>query len=205
MFQLLNLWQGYIDVIYAPESAITAQQIAQDKGGVDGVMADDLSFAAKMENENVESRLATLFAQEVPQDDDDESNIDHPYMTVNEGLTTDTSMTTDMENAEADSTATGKVASDSSDQEEAAGIVSSDDEAIVPGSSPKEPSSAFNSSEMFANEKLKDAQEHMFNFGDQDVDKFEQRIQSKLDQKQSLKASRDTENVEEQEDIDFVG
>lgn len=180
MFQLLNLWQGYIDVIYAPESVITAQQIAEEKGA-DGVLADDLSFAAKMENENIESRLATLFAQEVPQDDDDEGDIDHPYMTVNEGLTTDTSMTTDMENADAESTATGKVVSDSSDQEEAAGIVSSDEEAIVPGSSPKEPSSLFNSSEMFANEKLKDAQEHMFNFGDQDVDKFEQRMQSKLD------------------------
>jgi hypothetical protein len=176
MFQLLNLWQGYVDVIYAPESVITAQKIAQEKGAVDGVMADDLSFAAKMENENVESRLATLFSEEVPQEDDDESNIDHPYVTVNEGLTTDTSMTTDTENAEAESTATGKLGSDSSDQEEAGGIVSSEDEATVPGSSPKEQSSLFNSSEMFANEKLKDAQEHMFNFGDQDVDKFEQRM-----------------------------
>jgi len=166
MFQLLNLWQGYVDVIYAPESVITAKKIAEEKGAADGVMADDLSFAMKMENESVESRLASLFAPEVPQEDDDESHIDHPYMSVNEGLTTDTSMTTDMENAEAESTAAGKLGSDSSDQEEAAGIVSSDDEAIVPGSSPKEPSSLFNSSEMFENEKLKDAQEHMFNFGD---------------------------------------
>ena len=100
-------------------------------------MADDLSFAAKMENENVESRLATLFSQEVSQEDDDESSIDNPYLTVNEGLTTDTSMTTDTENAEAESTATGKLGSDSSDQGGAGGIVSSEDVAILPGSSPK--------------------------------------------------------------------
>ena len=160
---------------------ITAQKIALEKGAVDGVMPDDLGFAAKMENENVESRLATLFAQELPQEDNDESNIDHPYMTVNEGLTTDTSMTTDVENAEAETATTGKLGSDGSDQEEAAGIVSSDEEAMVPGSGAKESSSLFNSSEIFASEKLKDAQEHMFNFGDQDVDKFEQRMQSKLD------------------------
>lgn len=145
------------------------------------MLGDDLSFAAKMENENVESRLATLFSQEVSNEQDDEGNIDHPYVTVNEGLTTDTSMTTDMENGEAESAATAKHGSDGSDQEEAAGIVSSEDEATVPGTSSKELSNLFNSSEMFADERLKDAQEHMFNFGDEDVDKFEQKMQSKLD------------------------
>lgn len=97
-------------------------------------------------------------------------------MSVNEGLTTDTAMTTDMEgNAETAAATSGAAGSESTDQEEAeGGIVSSEDEAVVPGSSNSNAKSPlFNKGEMFSDEKSKDIQEHAFNFGDQDVEKFE--------------------------------
>lgn len=59
MFQLLNIWQQYIDVIYAPESEIEMLKNMKDAGQMnqDGTTMDDISFANKMENENIEERL----------------------------------------------------------------------------------------------------------------------------------------------------
>jgi len=78
-------------------------KVMKDNGQMDNAGADDLTFASKMENENTEAKIQSLFAkaeseleagvQEV------EDKIDDPYQTVNEGLTTDTSVTTDLEGA----------------------------------------------------------------------------------------------------------
>jgi hypothetical protein len=65
MFQLLNVWQQYVDIIYAPETEINMLKILKDNGqyNTEGDI-DDQSFASKMENENIEQRLATLFAKD---------------------------------------------------------------------------------------------------------------------------------------------
>ena len=54
---------------------------------------------------------------------------------------------------------------------------------------------------MFNDEKSKDIEEHTFNFGDQDVEKFQQRIQGKLDSKSSSKQENEENSDEE---IDFI-
>ena len=103
MFQLLNIWQQYIDIIYAPESEIEMLKNMKDAGqlGADGSTLDDVSFANKMENEHIEERLAILFAKDEEELVDEKQKIDDnlqdPYLSVNEGITTDTSMTTDFE------------------------------------------------------------------------------------------------------------
>jgi hypothetical protein len=69
----------------------------------EGVSADDISFAHKMENENIEQRLAILFAKEDSdlqgEDKVINDNLQDPYLSVNEDLTTDTSATTDYEDS----------------------------------------------------------------------------------------------------------
>lgn len=70
----------------------------QAQGGSEG----DITFASKMENENIESRLQTLFAKEGDaafgkEMDDINKSLEDPYLSVNEGITTDTSITTDIE------------------------------------------------------------------------------------------------------------
>ena len=100
MFQLLNIWQQYIDIIYAPESEINMIRVLKDNGlysSNDG-SNDDISFASKMENENIEQRLATLFAKDEKETEQDiDQSLGDPYISVNEGLTTDTQATTDVE------------------------------------------------------------------------------------------------------------
>lgn len=99
MFQLLNVWQQYVDIIYAPEHEINMLKILKDNGQYNSdVSADDVSFASKMENENIESRLATLFAKDEKETEQEiDQNLADPYLSVLEGLTTDTQATTDVE------------------------------------------------------------------------------------------------------------
>lgn len=103
MFQLLNIWQQYIDVIYAPESEIEMLKNLKDAGQLsqEGASIDDITFANKMENENIEERMQILFAKDEAELSDEKQKIDDnlqdPYLSVNEGLTTDTSITTDHE------------------------------------------------------------------------------------------------------------
>ena len=55
------------------------------------VSADDVNFASKMENENIEARLATLFAKDEKETEKEiDQNLEDPYLSVLEGLTTDT-------------------------------------------------------------------------------------------------------------------
>lgn len=101
-----------------PEAEVTQRKIAKDKAadGEDAELNEDLSFASKMESEKTQNRIASLFAPEGEQKKGEEENLDNPYMSVNEGLTTDTAMTTDMEgNTESVAAATGAAGSESTD------------------------------------------------------------------------------------------
>ena len=57
---------------------------------------------------------------------------------------------------------------------------------------------------MFETEKDKDLSGHAFNFGDQNVDRFEEKIQSKLEDRLS-KNKKSGEAAEASQDIDFIG
>ena len=57
---------------------------------------------------------------------------------------------------------------------------------------------------MFKDEKTKDMQEHQFNFGDQDVSKFQEKLKTKMDMRLSKKERQRKAN-EEMEDVDFIG
>lgn len=73
MFRLLNCWQQYIDIIYAPEVEINFMKVLKDQGQLSGdasdpnsrmtVAPDEASFAVKMQREDIERRLQTLFAR----------------------------------------------------------------------------------------------------------------------------------------------
>lgn len=92
MFQLLNIWQQYVDIIYAPETEINMMKILKDNGQYSNAGDfDDINFASKMENENIEQRLATLFAKDEQETEKEiDQGLGDPYLSVNEGLTTDT-------------------------------------------------------------------------------------------------------------------
>ena len=63
MFELLNLWSQYVEVVYMPEGQVhIMDQVAQMEGRM-----DDLSYVKLMERDNQEKRLKMLF-----KDDDDE-------------------------------------------------------------------------------------------------------------------------------------
>lgn len=104
MFQLLNLWQRYVDIIYAPEGEIDVLIQLKEEGGEfsspshAGGLADS-HFGRKVSEEATDERLKTLFAK--TQHDLDnmaaqaEERNDEPYRTVDEGATTDTAVTTE--------------------------------------------------------------------------------------------------------------
>ena len=80
-----------------------------------------------------------------------EGKIDDPYMTVNEGLTTDTSVTTDIEGA------VGSQRTAQEDlKEDAGGIQSSDEELETPVMEQEQEKARFNETSMFKDEKSKD-------------------------------------------------
>lgn len=61
IFNMLSLWQRYVDVIYASESEITALKAMKDNG-LYNADPDELNFAAKLEKETTDKKLAELFA-----------------------------------------------------------------------------------------------------------------------------------------------
>lgn len=100
------MWQRYIDIIYAPESEINIIKTLKDNGelsNADQGSIDDITFANKMENENIEQRLSILFAREEEELQDEDKvvkdGLEDPYLSLAEGTTTDTSFTTDAEGA----------------------------------------------------------------------------------------------------------
>lgn len=115
LLRLLDSWQQYVDIIYAPEIEMNFMKVLKDQGqysldeedraGQLSGAADELSFAQKMQNEDVERRLRTLFSkQEEDELDRDQKSVskevDDAYMSVNEPMTTDTPLTSEMEDSE---------------------------------------------------------------------------------------------------------
>ena len=91
MFKLLDLWQRYVDIIYAPEAEIDIlikNRTSKDPHALQQEQ-NEQSFAAKLQEEEIEKRLAALFQKDVETKED--------YESVEEGMTTDTSITTEAE------------------------------------------------------------------------------------------------------------
>ena len=94
MFRLLDLWQQYVDIIYAPQADIDVLKQLKDTGrytndiGENALLDQDLSYAAKKKEEDIKQRLKTLFGKEDA--DEVDEDLDLAYKSVFEGQTTDT-------------------------------------------------------------------------------------------------------------------
>ena len=77
MFRLLDLWQQYVDIIYAPQAEIDAIKKLKDQGrftndvGETTMLDQDITYAAKKREEDIKQRLKTLFGK-----DEDELDAD---------------------------------------------------------------------------------------------------------------------------------
>jgi len=146
IYKLFDFWQSYIDIIYAPEVEVNMMETMKKEGllsqndsmNEDHLGADEWSFSRKMQNENIETKLAALFSH-VDEDDigDDiekiKSKIDDRYETANEELTTDTPLTSEAEGSQEmrdTKESAAEVASAKANKilKQQAGIVSSDEE-----------------------------------------------------------------------------
>ena len=163
MFTLLDLWQRYVDIIYAPEAEI--DHMVRQRGSAENAAADieqsDQGFAAKVQQEEVDKRLAALFSKDLEKGDDQD------YMSVQEGLTTDTPLTSDAEAPERE-TATATTEQ---------GIQSSEEEA-------EEALPEFNKSDLFPDERTKESIEHQFSFNDETLAAFKDKQLEKFETKQ---------------------
>lgn len=198
MFQLLNLWQQYVLVIYAPE----AELAMLCKGANDPDQEFDpveMTFSSKVEKETIEERLATLFANEKDSSQAAEYKEEEgdAYMSVNEGETTDTSATTEVEEMKEErkpdvmSALKQEIHPEEKIEEmENEGIQSSDEEAASTEAAKGKPLNSFNEERMFDNYKAKDASAHGFNFGEEHMDNYESNLKAKLDERQAKKGMR---------------
>jgi hypothetical protein len=90
MFRLLDLWQQYVDIIYAPQANIDTLKKLKDQGrytvdGGESVIDQDLSYAAKLKEEDIKQRLNTLFGKEELDADKVDEDLDLAYRSVLEG------------------------------------------------------------------------------------------------------------------------
>lgn len=149
-----------------------------------GESLDEMDFASKMTNENIEQRLATLFAKDEKETEKEiDQGLQDPYLSVNEGLTTDTQATTDFEGEVLETRGADDNEKDGGIQSEDEGIYSDEDNQEVA----KPSSTEFNQKPIFKSDRVKDDVEHQFNFDDQDLDRYSEKIQSKFDEKQNQK------------------
>ena len=91
MFQLLNLWTQYVEVIYMPEGDIHVL----DSLSKTDARPEDASYGIKTQQREMDMRIKTLFGKDVEKkeegkDEGDKGDKDEEYETVNEGMTTDT-------------------------------------------------------------------------------------------------------------------
>ena len=93
IFELLNLWQQYVEVIYMPEAEVN---LIEHLGKMEGRMPED-SYSRMLENDDVSKRLKMLFKPEDGGKVDNQDELDRAYETVNEGETTDTTSGVDDE------------------------------------------------------------------------------------------------------------
>lgn len=85
MYELLELWMHYTDIIYMPESQYTFMQML-DK--VD-LRPDNVTHKARMNEHDIQTRLNMLFGKDAKTPTDDQA-ADAAYTTVNEEETSDT-------------------------------------------------------------------------------------------------------------------
>lgn len=61
MFQLLNLWTEYVEIIYMPESDIHTMELLQK---TEGRLDEESKFMFKRSEQNIQNRLNTLFGKD---------------------------------------------------------------------------------------------------------------------------------------------
>ena len=197
MFQLLSLWGQYVDVIYMPESEIHVLSAVEKMDA----RPDSSAYGLKAEESNIRSRLNTLFAPEVEAAEVGEEKIggdQADYETVNEGMTTDTT--------EAPNSAVrrGELAKGGEESHEGGrdvkeekvleeGILSSDEEEVAQEKKKDKPimkvadndirafQEGGKQEDLYTSHKLKEDLENKFNYGEQDIEHYGARLQSKAD------------------------
>lgn len=167
--------------------------MSNDIGGADfaaGMKQSENAFLSKIEEEKVKERLATLFAKEDAAELDEEqanleSKMNEAYMSVREGATTDTAMSSDGEAMDASELRRETSTEKSSEAPTEGGILSSEEEEAAAADT-KSPTAQqlFNEAPIFADEKSRETVEYQFNFDDQQLDKFKERQEDKFDTKQ---------------------
>ena len=134
VFQLLNLWSQYVEVIYMPEYETNMLEAMSQLD----VRPEEVAYGAKLESADMEKRLTMLFGDKSQEgavggeaEDQDKRAVNEEYETVNEGMTTDTTSGSDHESAilaQAKKEAEPKGASSQPVKRVEEGIQSSDEE-----------------------------------------------------------------------------
>lgn len=89
IFELLNIWTQYVEVIYMPEAEL---QMIDHLKNMEGRLPDE-SYARVLERDDASKRLKMLFKPDEPESGekkDANENVNLAYESVNEGDTTDT-------------------------------------------------------------------------------------------------------------------
>ena len=88
IFELINAWQQYIDVIYMTELDVKLLDAVQE----DATFAvNRMGHQKKVQEQNVKEKLNLLFSKDKPIDEKESSQA--AYETVDEGDTSDTTTT----------------------------------------------------------------------------------------------------------------
>ena len=224
MFKLLDLWQQYVDVIYAPEAQIEhllylkkQGKMTMQGGELGGDLASDLkasenAFMSKLQQEKVDEKLATLFAKDDEAELDDEqskldSKMNEAYMSVKEGMTTDTAMSSEGEGHDASELKREAATPEPAQATSEPGILSSDEEhdAAVADTDAKTAQKLFNEEPIFTDDRSRETVEYQFSYDDQQLDKFKQRQEDKFDTKQRFdKRQVGGAAAEDTADVDFL-
>ena len=188
MFQLLSLWTQYVEVIYMPESEIHVLSAIERMEA----RPEDTAYGFRAQENDIRSRINTLFAQDKPEQVAEEAQEHEEYETVNEGMTTDTTeASAAVRRGESEASETAPSEKAPAIEEE--GILSSDDEEKVTKQSKViKPLSQTSQQEinsfvsdkptgLFESHKVREQVENKFNFGEQDLDLFGQKLETRAD------------------------
>mmetsp|Transcript_33044 Transcript_33044/g.50646 ORF Transcript_33044/g.50646 Transcript_33044/m.50646 type:complete len:228 (-) Transcript_33044:542-1225(-) len=205
IFHLLELWTRYVDIIYATESEMNIMSILRDDGlfsktGSEGMGADELTLAKKLQDESIADRLKSLFSKETVEElEAEEQNLDNTkadYESVEEGLTTDTPLTSESDglNQRQSVVSTEEaIAEHEQPSKLVSGILSSDEEETSAAEVKAEvidQSTSFNRTKLFKNERQKDVIENKFGFDDDDLDTYGDKILMQTEQERRKKAAQ---------------
>lgn len=209
MFSLLSLWQQYVDIIYAPEQEINLLKRMKDAGTL-GADLSQTSFATKLENANIEKKLAELFAADDSAALDEEladmaaKNAEEAYLSVQEGLTSDTSITS--EGPEADFVRRDADLDSSEEPQpnlDDTGVQSSDEEQAAAGdettAQPQDGELKFSQRKLFGSERDREKHYADYNLDDTEVNRFKAKMQRGFDDEVSKKGGQSIV-----EDVDYI-